>query len=438
MRAGCRARCARARLVSPIRVIRDYSYCSTRFYGPGYLLAGDAACFIDPVFSTGVHLACLSGYLAAQTVGAILHGAPEETAQRQYDARYRAAFERYLNFLYFFYDHHSDPDSYFWTARKILNAEVPLDTRTAFVRLMSGGGDLAEWRRGVAARARDATSASGDGDQPRSFCGRAGCRDLPRPRHSGGDAARWRGADAWRQAAEIRHLRPGAFRMTDVAVLIPALNCGATIGPVVAGARRYVSEVLVVSDGSTDQTGAAAAAAGARVIAHDSCRGKGAALLTGLRALAENGVSRVLTMDGDGQHLPEEIPKLLAASASAPGALIIGRREFETLGTTAARLFGNRFANRWVEIACGHALPDTQSGFRVYPLRETLALGLRARHFALETEVLIRAVRAGLTIRSVPVRVYYPPVEERVSHFRPFRDAVRIVCVVVGLILRVW
>jgi FAD-dependent halogenase len=137
-----RRRLRRARLVSPVRVIRDYSYCSRRFYGPGYLLAGDAACFIDPVFSTGVHLACLSGYLAAQAVGAIRRGAAEQTEQERYDARYRAAFKRYLNFLYFFYDHHSDPDSYFWTARKILRADAALDARTAFVRLMSGAGDL--------------------------------------------------------------------------------------------------------------------------------------------------------------------------------------------------------------------------------------------------------------------------------------------------------
>jgi len=131
-----------AQLVSPVRVIRDYSYCSQRFYGAGYLLAGDAACFIDPVFSTGVHLACLSGYLAAHAVGAIVRGAPERPQLEEYDARYRAAFQRYLNFLYFFYDHHSDPNSYFWTARKILNADAALDPRTAFVRLMSGGGDL--------------------------------------------------------------------------------------------------------------------------------------------------------------------------------------------------------------------------------------------------------------------------------------------------------
>lgn len=131
-----------ATLVSPIRMIRDYSYCSQRFYGPGYLLAGDAACFIDPVFSTGVHLACLSGYLASQTVAALLKGASGADQLEQYDARYRAAFERYLNFLYFFYDHHHDPDSYFWTARKILQSQDSLDVRTAFVRLMSGGGDL--------------------------------------------------------------------------------------------------------------------------------------------------------------------------------------------------------------------------------------------------------------------------------------------------------
>jgi len=131
-----------ARRVGPIRVIRDYSYCSDRFYGPGYLLAGDAACFIDPVFSTGVHLACLSGYLAAHTVESMLTNSGADAALASYDARYRAAFERYRRFLYFFYDHHADPDSYFWTARKILNPEVPLEARTAFVRLMSGTGDL--------------------------------------------------------------------------------------------------------------------------------------------------------------------------------------------------------------------------------------------------------------------------------------------------------
>ncbi len=132
-----------ATLDSPIRIIRDYSYDSTRFWGPGYLLAGDAACFIDPVFSTGVHLACLAGFLGAGAVGAVLRGAQrEDEALAAYEATYRGAFERYLRFLCFFYDHNEDPDSYFWTARRLLaHAPSDLDARTAFVRLMSGGGD---------------------------------------------------------------------------------------------------------------------------------------------------------------------------------------------------------------------------------------------------------------------------------------------------------
>jgi halogenation protein CepH len=132
-----------ATLVSPIRIIRDYSYDSTRFSGPGWLLAGDAACFIDPVFSTGVHLASLAGYLGARAVSAVLRGTEaEDVAVARYEELYRGAFARYLRFLYFFYDHNEDPDSYFWTARRILaHAPAEVDARTAFVRLMSGGGD---------------------------------------------------------------------------------------------------------------------------------------------------------------------------------------------------------------------------------------------------------------------------------------------------------
>ena len=224
--------------------------------------------------------------------------------------------------------------------------------------------------------------------------------------------------------------------MDAVAVLIPAYDCAATIAAVVAGARRYVARVLVVDDGSRDDTAARAAAAGAEVLRQPGNRGKGAALRAGLERLAAEGVTRVLTMDGDGQHLADEIPLLLAASAAAPGAVIIGQRRIGDQEVTPIKLFGNRFANRWVEIACGRALHDTQSGFRVYPLPATRRLGARAERFAFETEVLIRAARAGMEIRSVPVAVHYPPAAERVSHYRPWGDTLRIIVVVVGLILR--
>jgi glycosyltransferase involved in cell wall biosynthesis len=228
---------------------------------------------------------------------------------------------------------------------------------------------------------------------------------------------------------------PAGHAPLALAILIPAYDCAETIGDVVRGARRFVERVLVVDDGSRDATAESAAAAGAEVLRQPHNTGKGAALRAGMERLMASGVESVLTMDGDGQHLPEELPTLIAAAQREPHALIIGARQVGSEQVSRARLFGNRFANRWVEIAGGLALPDTQSGFRVYPMPETLALGAASGHFAFETEILIRAARGGLRVQSVPVRAYYPPPDVRVSHFRPFVDTVRIIVVVLRLIL---
>jgi glycosyltransferase involved in cell wall biosynthesis len=226
--------------------------------------------------------------------------------------------------------------------------------------------------------------------------------------------------------------------VAEYAALIPALDCEATIRGVVEGARRQLPRVWVVDDGSRDRTADAAKSAGAEVLRLPTNRGKGAALRAGLHALARCGVTHVVTLDGDAQHLPDDIPRLLEASRAAPDALVLGVRQHPAGSVAAIRAFGNRFANRWVEIACGRALEDTQSGLRLYPVAATLALGCRADRFAFETEVLIRGVRAGLAVRSVPVRVHNPPAAERVSHFRGFSDTVRIVLTVIGLLLRIW
>jgi halogenation protein CepH len=134
---------AGARRTAPVRVIRDYSYSSKRFHTGRALLAGDAACFIDPVFSTGVHLACLSGLLAADCLDDVIAGrralGPAFTA---YDSAYRNAFERYRRFVTFFYNHHSATDSYFWQARKLVDPGGALELREAFVRLVSGTSDI--------------------------------------------------------------------------------------------------------------------------------------------------------------------------------------------------------------------------------------------------------------------------------------------------------
>lgn len=158
---------AGAKQVAPVRVIRDYSYSSKRFYHGAGLLAGDAACFIDPVFSTGVHLACLAGLLAADCLEDVLAGRRTvETAFAAYDASYRNAYERYRRFLVYFYNHHSATDSYFWQARKLVDPDGKLELREAFVRLISGTSDIppdasaveqvdARWRKSLEASRPD-------------------------------------------------------------------------------------------------------------------------------------------------------------------------------------------------------------------------------------------------------------------------------------------
>jgi glycosyltransferase involved in cell wall biosynthesis len=221
----------------------------------------------------------------------------------------------------------------------------------------------------------------------------------------------------------------------EVAALIPAYEAAATVGQVVSGTRAYLPMVLVVDDGSRDDTAARAAAAGAEVLREPSNRGKGAALATGFRHLAERGIARAVTLDADAQHLPEEIPVLLAASKEHPGAIVVGERRKEGHAIARANRFGNWISDRLLRALVGRPLPDTQSGFRVYPVAATLALGSRGSRYDFETEVLVLAARRGMELVGVPVRVHYPPVAERVSHYRPWVDTLRIVGTVVRVLL---
>ena len=226
---------------------------------------------------------------------------------------------------------------------------------------------------------------------------------------------------------------PGAPR---IAVLIPAYEAAATVGAVVADAWTAGLPILVVDDGSRDDTAARARTAGAEVVRHDANRGKGAALLTGMRRLAEQGFTHALTMDADGQHLGRTIPVLLAEVARDPTALVVGARAIGAQAVAAANLLGNRVANLAVRAAAGRVVDDTQSGLRVYPLATVLPLPVSGLHFEYETTVLVHAARAGIPLRSVMVDVYYPPIPLRRSHYRKVLDTLRIIRAMLPLLLR--
>jgi glycosyltransferase involved in cell wall biosynthesis len=212
-----------------------------------------------------------------------------------------------------------------------------------------------------------------------------------------------------------------------VAAVIPAYQAAATIEDVVRGTRAVLPDVLVVDDGSTDATGARAVDAGATVLRQEPNAGKGAALVRGFHHWEARGFTHAVSLDADGQHYPDEIAVLLRAAERDPYALVVGVRRKEGQEISTVARFGNWVADTLMEQLAGQALPDTQSGFRVYPITGTLAIPTVGRRYDFETEILFRAARRGVPLVGVPVRVFYPPVAERVSHFDPWRDTLRII-----------
>ena len=215
------------------------------------------------------------------------------------------------------------------------------------------------------------------------------------------------------------------------AFVIPVFNHARNVGQVVAAAVASGAPGIVVDDGSTDGSAEAVAGVpGATVVRHEGNRGKGAAILTGLAAAATPPISAhvAITVDADGQHRPDEARRLLAALWPCVGArpevaLVLGARTGmdQAMVPWSSRM-GRGFSGFWVWAAGGPRVVDSQTGFRVYPVAETLALPTRARRFEFEVEVLVHARRAGIPIRQVPVSVAYEPPGGRVSHFRPWRD----------------
>ncbi|MDD5309844.1 MAG: glycosyltransferase family 2 protein [Deltaproteobacteria bacterium] len=204
--------------------------------------------------------------------------------------------------------------------------------------------------------------------------------------------------------------------------VIPVYNNVATIGDVAERCReRMEPDVLVIDDGSTDGSGDAARRVGVAVVDFPENRGKGAAIVRGLEEAASNGYTHVVIVDADGQHMPEEIPRLTDAAWNQPERIWIGVRRMEGGGVPASSRFGRAMSNFWTTVDSWQRVRDAQSGFRVYPVTETLSLGCKETGFTFEMEVLVRAAWAGMSIGHVDVDVRYPK-EGRVSHFDMRRD----------------
>ncbi|MHA6205854.1 glycosyltransferase family 2 protein [Dyella soli] len=219
-------------------------------------------------------------------------------------------------------------------------------------------------------------------------------------------------------------------------VLIPCLNEEAAIGKVVQSVLELGVPVIVVDDGSDDRTPEIVGALPVTLLRHQQRRGKGEGLRTGFREALRQGYDAVLTMDGDGQHLASDIPRIVAAAQRYPRHIVIGARLLDRDQQPKGRRRANNVADWGISWACAQPVADTQSGQRWYPRAALDLVDLPAENFVFEAAILIAASREkGLGVASVPIASRYHG-EFRISHFSPVRDVSRITVYTIGQILR--
>ena len=213
-----------------------------------------------------------------------------------------------------------------------------------------------------------------------------------------------------------------------ICVIIPTYNNVGTIVDVVTRAKFQCDDVIVVSDGANDGTLELLYNIEDIVIVNlENNQGKGSALKAGFKKALELGFAYAITIDADGQHYPEDIPCLLEENIKNPGTILVGeRKNLEKMERSAGSKFANKFSDFWFFVQTGQWLNDTQTGYRLYPIKKLRGLNFLTSRYEAELELLVFASWHGTKIVSVPVNVYYPTKEDRVSHFRPALDFTRI------------
>ena len=210
-------------------------------------------------------------------------------------------------------------------------------------------------------------------------------------------------------------------------VIIPTYNNQQTLADVINSVLLYTTHIIVVNDGCTDHTASILNDfPEIQVITYSPNQGKGIALQTGIAHAQKKGYRYAITIDSDGQHFATDIPIFLYKISQVPDALIIGARNLNQENMPRKNTFGNKFSNFWVFVTTGLSLPDTQSGFRLYPIRKMKGMRFFSSKYEFEVEVLVRLSWKGIPVKSVPVHVFYPEKDKRVSHFRPGKDFTRI------------
>ena len=216
----------------------------------------------------------------------------------------------------------------------------------------------------------------------------------------------------------------GKMRQLKVCTVMPTYNNGGTLHDVIERMLPFCTDVIIVNDGCTDDSVEILASFEERitVVDYGKNRGKGYALKQGFKKAKSMDFDYALTIDSDGQHFPEDIPLFVEALEQHPDALIVGSRNLNQENMPDGNTFANKFSNFWFKIQTGISLPDTQTGYRLYPLQK-LPLIFSARYEA-ELSLLVFSAWRGTDLVPIKVNVCYP--ENRVTHFRPFLDFFRI------------
>ncbi len=210
-------------------------------------------------------------------------------------------------------------------------------------------------------------------------------------------------------------------------VIIPTYNNATTLATVIEDVAQYSHHIIVVNDGSTDNTQDIVKQFPAvQCINYTPNAGKGWALRKAFRYAIDKGYKYGITIDSDGQHFAKDLPAFIDKLEEEPHAVIIGARNMGQASVPGGSSFGNKVSNFWFKVETGITSPDTQSGFRLYPLEQMKKMRFVTRKYEFEIEVLVRLAWKGVKVIAVPVTVYYAPAAERISHFRPYKDFLRI------------